>query len=77
MISPDQTTFRRIQSDNPTSVQVFLSLDGQLADGSPIAGPWQGFYIPLTPEEQQMALAIVARARVLFAAQINAEPVTP
>lgn len=71
MITPEQTTFRRIQSDNPTAVTVYLSIDGQLADGSPIAGPWQGFDIALTPEEAQMALAIVARARVLLADQVN------
>lgn len=71
MITPEQTTFRRIQSDDPTAVTVFLSLDGQLIDGTPMAGPWQGFIIPLTPEEQTMSLAIVARARQQYVDQLN------
>ena len=73
-ITPEQTTFRRIQSDDPRSVTVFLSIDGQLADGTPMAGPWRAFDVSLTSEETQMALAIVARARVKFATEINNPP---
>lgn len=70
-ITPDQTTFRRLQTDDPATVTVFLSIDGQLIDGTPQPGPWREFRIVLTPEEQAASLAIVARARQQFADQIN------
>lgn len=76
-ILPEQTTFRRVQTDDPSSLTVFLSIDGQLADGTPMAGPWQGFVVPMTEAEQAMALAIVARARVMFADNVNAPPPAP
>ncbi len=71
-ILPEQTTFRRVQTDDPSSLTVFLSIDGTLADGSPMPGPWQSFVVPLTEAEQAMALAIVARARVMLADKVNA-----
>jgi hypothetical protein len=71
-ITPEQTTFRRVQTDDPSSLTVFLSIDGTLADGTPMAGPWQSFTIPLTEAEQAMALAIVGRARMLCAEKANA-----
>lgn len=70
-ILPEQTTFRRVQTDDPSRLTVFLSIDGALADGTPMAGPWRAFDVPLTEAEQAMALAIVARARAMFADKVN------
>lgn len=77
MITPDQTTFRRLQTDNPASVTVFLSIDGTLATGEPMPGPWQGIDIALTAEEQAVAQAIVQRARVIMADRVCAPPAVP
>lgn len=74
-ISPEQTTFRRLQTDAPASVTIFLSIDGTLADGSPAEGPWQGITVDLTEAEQTMALALVARARQILCDRVNG--VTP
>lgn len=73
MITHDQTTFRRLQTDNPAAVTVFLSIDGTLVDGTPMPGPWQGIEISLTSDEQSVAMAIVQRARVILAAKTNGE----
>lgn len=73
MITPEQTTFRRLQTDNPSVVTVFLSLDGQLADGTAVSGPWQGFDIQLTAEEMAVAAAIVGRARTQFVTALNTQ----
>lgn len=70
-ITPDQTTFRRLQTDLPVTVTVFLSIDGTLVDGTPMPGPWQGIEIQLTQEEQAVAMGIVQRARVILADKIN------
>ena len=70
-VTPDQTTFRRLQTDLPVAVTVFLSIDGTLATGEPMPGPWQGIEIQLTPEEQAVAMGIVQRARVILADKIN------
>ena len=71
MITPEQTTFHRVQTDDPSTLTVFLSVDGTLVDGTPISGPWQGINVTLTAEEMAMAQAIVARARQTLADQIN------
>lgn len=73
MITTEQTTCRRLQTDNPASVTVFLSIDGTLVDGTPMPGPWQGINIALTEDEQAVAMAIVQRARVILAAKTNGE----
>jgi hypothetical protein len=77
MITPEQTTFHRLQSDSPAAVSVFLSLDGTLADGSPLSGPWHQYAVPLTADEQAIAAAIIARARVMFAAELNTPIIQP
>jgi hypothetical protein len=76
-MTPDQTTFQRLQTDSPDAVTVFLSLDGTLADGSTITGPWDAFTVPLTEAEIATAAGIIDRAREQFAARINAAQVTP
>lgn len=70
-ITPDQTTFRRLQTDLPVAVTVFLSIDGTLVDGTPMPGPWHGIEVPLTPDEQAVAMGIVQRARVTLAETVN------
>lgn len=70
-ITPDQTTFRRLQTDLPVAVTVFLSIDGNLVDGTPMPGPWQSIEVALTAEEQAVAMTIVQRARVALANKVN------
>lgn len=71
-LTPEQTTFRRIQTDDPRKLTVFLSVDGTLATGEQIAGPWTGIDITLTDTEVAAAQAVVARARVELCARVNA-----
>lgn len=70
-ITPEQTTFRRLQTDLPVAVTVFLSIDGTLVDGTPMPGPWQGVEVALTIDEQEVAMGIVQRARVALANKVN------
>ena len=70
-ITAENLTFRHMETKEPTTVTVFLSLDGTLADGSPVAGPWRSVVVELTEAEQAVAAAIKDRAKSALVAQIN------
>lgn len=72
MLLPEQTTFRRIQTDDPSSITAFFSVDGVDALGRPQAGAWESVTLPLTAEEASFALALVGRLRQAYCDQINA-----
>ena len=60
-----------MQTDSPDSISVFLSIDGVLADGSLVSGPWREMTIALTDAEKAVAAAIIDRARVAFVEEVN------
>ena len=62
MITPDQLTFRRLQTDDHNNVTVFASIDGVLADGSPASSPWKSVTKALTADQKAVADALVAQA---------------
>lgn len=68
---PDNLTFRRLQTDDPRRVTVFLSIDGTLADGTPFDGPWQSVTVDLTDEELAVAVALKDRAKVALCDRLN------
>ncbi len=70
-LTPEQLTFKRLQTDAPDTVSVFVAVDGVLADGTPITGSWESITITLTPEEAAAALAIVNRAKQEFCDRQN------
>lgn len=70
-LTPEQTTFRRIQTDNPGVLTVYLSVDATDATGATIDGPWRPVDIALTEAEAAAALAVVARARQSLCDRIN------
>jgi len=72
-LTPDKTTFRRIQTDSPAKITAYFSVDATDALGRQIAGPWEPVTITLTEEEAAFALALVARARQAFCDKINTE----
>ncbi len=71
-ISPNQLTYRRHQSDSPTTMTVFVSMDGTLVDGSPIEGPWRGVTVTLTDAQAQVILDVIDLAKTTEADRINA-----
>ena len=71
MLTPDQTTFRRLQTDSPGSVTMYFSVDAADAMGRVIDGPWHAITLELTPEEQIFSAGLVARFRQTFCDQIN------
>jgi hypothetical protein len=73
MLSPNQTTFRRIQTDDPTGITVFFSVDATDALGRTVAGPMEAVQLTLTSEELAFASAIVERARAEYVNQKNQE----
>ena len=68
---PEQTTFRRIQTDDPASLTAFFSVDGTDALGRPQAGAWESITLPLTAEEAAFALALVGRLRQAYCDKVN------
>jgi hypothetical protein len=72
MISADQLTFRHMETKDPTRITVFLSMDGTLADGRVIAGPWQSVEVELTEAELAVAIALKDRAKATLLERINA-----
>lgn len=70
-ITADNLTFRHMETKDPAIVTVFLSLDGTLADGSPVAGPWRSVVVELNDSEQAVAATIKDRAKAALVAQIN------
>jgi hypothetical protein len=72
-LSLNQTTFRRIQTDDPTAVTVFFSVDATDALGRVVAGPMEAITMPLTGEQLTFAAGLVEHARMAYVAQKNAE----
>jgi hypothetical protein len=58
-----QTTFRRVQTDDPTKLTVFFSIDATNAMGDVIPGPMEPIVVSLTEQEISNTATIVARAR--------------
>ena len=73
MLTPEQTTFRRIQTDDPSSLTAFFSVDATDALGRVTAGPWESVTLPLTAEEAAFAGALVARLRQAYCDQVNTQ----
>lgn len=71
-ITSNQLTFKRMQTDLDSRVTVFAALDGTLADGSSVEGPWQSIEVELTADEIDTLNAIKARAKTAIAAVLNA-----
>jgi len=73
MTDIDQThmKFRRIQSDDLTTLTVFASQDGTLADGTTVEGPLESVTLTLTPLENAQLVSMVARARQDAADSVN------
>lgn len=71
-LTPEQTTFRRIQTDDPSSLTAFFSVDATDALGRVTAGPWESVTLPLTADEAAFALALVGRLRQAYCDQVNA-----
>lgn len=67
-----QTTFRRVQTDDPATVTVYFSVDATDALGRVTAGPMEPVTLALTEVEAGHAAAIIARARDAYVAQVNA-----
>lgn len=61
-----------METKDPTKITVFLSVDGTLADGSPVSGPWQGVDVELTAEEISVVAAITDRAKAVLVGGVNA-----
>lgn len=64
-------SFRRIQTDKLTSIQVFAGQTGTLGDGSTVEGPWESTDVALTEQETAVLEAIVARAFDKVATDVN------
>ena len=62
-MTPDQLTFRRMQSDDTTKITIFCSIDGTLADGTSFDGPWQSVTLDLTDDELAVVEKIKDRAK--------------
>lgn len=73
MLTSDKTTFRRIQTDDPTTLTVFFSIDAADAIGRTVAGPMEAVNLTLTTDELAFANAIVGRARQAYVDAKNAE----
>lgn len=69
---PTQTTFRRIQTDDPAKITAFFSVDATDALGRVVEGPMEAVTLELTAEELAFAGALVERARTAYVAQKNA-----
>ena len=71
MLTPEQTTFRRAQTDEADKLTMFFSVDSMDAIGRPVSSPWEAVAVTFTEEEATVIAAIVARARQLFCDKIN------
>jgi hypothetical protein len=71
MFTPEQTTFRRIESSDTSRASVWLSVDLTHPNCSIVPGDPSCVVIEITPEEQAMVAAIVTRARVAFCERVN------
>jgi hypothetical protein len=71
MLLPSQTTFRRIQTDDPTALTAFFSIDSVDALGRLQSGAWESITLTLTAEEAAFANAIVARLRQAYCDGVN------
>jgi len=72
-LTPNQTTFRRIQTDDPSAITVFFSVDATDALGRVVAGPMEAVNLTLTSDELAFAASLVERARAAYVAAKNAE----
>lgn len=68
---PEQTTFRRIQTDDPSSLTAFFSVDATDALGRPQAGPWEAVTVTLTAEEAAFAASLIGRMRQAYCDRVN------
>jgi hypothetical protein len=72
-LTADKTTFRRIQTDDPSAITVFFSVDATDALGRVVAGPMESVQLTLTGEELAFASALVERARAEYVNAKNQE----
>ena len=71
MLTPEQTTFRRAQTDEADKLTLFFSVDSVDAIGRPVSSPWEAVSVTFTEEEATAIAAVVARARQAFCDRIN------
>ena len=56
-------SFRRVQTDDLSTLTVFHALSGALSDGTPIEGPWESHTVELTTDESAWLASIIARTK--------------
>lgn len=76
-ILPSHTTFRRIQTDDPTKATLFLSLDLTSPTGETVPGSMEPVEVALTEAEQLTFAGLVDRGRQAYCDQKNTPTPTP
>ena len=71
MLTPELTTFHRIQTDDPAHAVVFFSMDLVTPMNTTISGPIEPVQVELTGDELAVFQALVTRARLQFVAAKN------
>jgi len=66
MLTPEQTTFRRAQTDDTNGITVFFSMDLTDPFGQVKVGDMEAVRVEFTPDELPVIAGIVARARALY-----------
>jgi hypothetical protein len=77
MLTASDTTWRYIQTGDPTRATLFFSEDLRRADGSVVPGPTEDVLVTVTAEEQAVLAAIIERGRAAFVEKKNAEQPQP
>lgn len=77
MITAENTTWRYIQTGDPTRATLFFSEDLRRASGEVVPGPTEDVSVEILPEEQAVFAAVFAavveRGRAAYLAKKNGE----
>jgi hypothetical protein len=66
MLTPDQTTFRRAQTDDTSGITVFFSMDLTDPFGQVKVGDMEAVRVEFTADELPVIAGIVSRARAMY-----------
>lgn len=73
MLTAENTTWRYIQTGDPTRATLFFSEDLRRASGEVVPGPTEDVSVEILPEEQAVFAAVIERGRAAYLAKKNGE----
>lgn len=66
MLTAADTTWRYIQTGDPTKATLFFSEDLRRSNGEIVPGPTEDVQVEITPEEQAVFAAVIERGRQAY-----------